>query len=68
MFIYLILSNDWMDLFESFWSVQIVEEGSYAELLASKKVFAQHLRRDLQDMKELGLSPLGTSGTRIPWL
>ena len=38
---------------------QIVEEGSYAELVANKKVFAQHLKKDLQDMKELGLSPLG---------
>lgn len=39
--------------------MQVVEEGSYAELVANKGVFEQHLKKELHEMKELGLSPLG---------
>ncbi|XP_022661978.1 multidrug resistance protein 1-like isoform X3 [Varroa jacobsoni] len=38
---------------------KVVEEGSYAELVANKGVFEQHLKKELHEMKELGLSPLG---------
>ncbi|OQR78757.1 multidrug resistance protein 1A-like [Tropilaelaps mercedesae] len=38
---------------------KVVEEGSYSELVTNKKIFAQHLKKELHEMKELGLSPLG---------